>query len=57
MNLWKKMWQIGEAIIHRKCIEVNYKRVTNNKESQVRKRKIKTNSNFVLGILFLFSSI
>lgn len=37
----EKMWQIGEAIIHRKCIEVNYKRVTNNKESQVRKRKLK----------------
>ncbi len=37
----EKMWQIGEAIIHRKCIEVNYKRVTNNKEIQVRKRKLK----------------
>ena len=39
MNLWKKMWQIGEAIIHRKCIEVNYKRVTNNKRKSSQKKK------------------
>ena len=36
-----KMWEIGDAITHKKYIEVDYKRVTNNKESQVKKRKLK----------------
>ena len=37
----EKMWKIGDAITHKKYIEVDYKRITNNKENQVRKRKLK----------------
>lgn len=37
----EKIWEIGDAIVHKKYIEVNYKRITNNSQKQIKKRKLK----------------
>ncbi len=36
-----KLWKIGKAIQEKRYIEVNYKRVTNNKQKKIVKRKLK----------------